>query len=89
MTTYSDPATARPDNDNPNVRRVPVALIVAAWLFVGIPLVWGVSQTFIKSLDLFRSPQAQAGTGSAPAPAPTAPDQAAQPTTTPATVPST
>ena len=28
--------------------------IVGAWLFVGIPLVWGVSQVFIKSLALFR-----------------------------------
>jgi hypothetical protein len=25
-----------------------------AWLYVGIPLLWGVSQTFIKALDLFK-----------------------------------
>ncbi|MBT2557006.1 hypothetical protein J7E24_04360 [Hymenobacter sp. ISL-91] len=25
-----------------------------AWAFVGIPLLWGVSQTFIKALDLFK-----------------------------------
>ena len=25
-----------------------------AWLFVGLPLVWGVSQTFIKALALFK-----------------------------------
>ncbi len=25
-----------------------------AWLFVGIPLAWGVSQTFLKALTLFR-----------------------------------
>ena len=31
----------------------PIA-IVGAWLFVGIPLAWGVSQVFIKSLALFR-----------------------------------
>jgi hypothetical protein len=37
-----------------HARQTPAALIVAAWLFVGIPLLWGVSQTFIKSLDLFR-----------------------------------
>jgi len=28
--------------------------LVIAWLFVGIPLVWGVSQTFIKALALFK-----------------------------------
>jgi len=29
------------------------AAVALAWLFVGIPLAWGVSQTFIKSLALF------------------------------------
>ena len=28
--------------------------IVLAWLFVGVPLAWGVSQTFIKALTLFK-----------------------------------
>jgi hypothetical protein len=27
---------------------------VLAWLFVGAPLAWGVSQTFIKALALFK-----------------------------------
>jgi len=27
---------------------------VLAWLFVGLPLAWGVSQTFIKALTLFK-----------------------------------
>lgn len=45
----------RTDTAGAHSRQTPVALIVAAWLFVGIPLLWGVSQTFIKSLDLFRS----------------------------------
>ncbi|MET4105808.1 hypothetical protein [Hymenobacter sp. UYP22] len=27
---------------------------VIAWLYVGIPLLWGVSQTFIKALALFK-----------------------------------
>ena len=27
---------------------------VLAWLFVGIPLAWGVSQTFLKALALFK-----------------------------------
>jgi len=28
--------------------------LVLAWLIVGVPLVWGVSQVVIKSLALFR-----------------------------------
>jgi hypothetical protein len=30
------------------------AKVAVAWLYVGIPLVWGVSQTFVKSLALFK-----------------------------------
>ncbi|MBC6610392.1 hypothetical protein H8B15_05640 [Hymenobacter sp. BT507] len=29
--------------------------LVLAWLFVGVPLLWGISQTFIKALALFNS----------------------------------
>jgi hypothetical protein len=29
------------------------ARVAVAWLVVGIPLLWGVSQTFVKSLALF------------------------------------
>jgi len=29
------------------------AAVAFAWLLVGLPLAWGVSQTFIKSLALF------------------------------------
>jgi hypothetical protein len=29
------------------------ARVAIAWLVVGIPLLWGVSQTFVKSLALF------------------------------------
>lgn len=28
--------------------------LAVAWLFVGIPLIWGVSQTFLKALTLFK-----------------------------------
>jgi hypothetical protein len=28
--------------------------LIIAWLWVGIPLAWGVSQTVIRSLDLFK-----------------------------------
>jgi hypothetical protein len=29
-------------------------LLIVAWLWVGIPLLWGVYQTLIKSLPLFK-----------------------------------
>ncbi len=32
----------------------PVLRLVFAWGIVGIPLLWGVYQTFIKALALFR-----------------------------------
>lgn len=28
--------------------------LILAWIFVGIPAVWGVAQTVMKSLALFR-----------------------------------
>ena len=28
--------------------------LVFSWLFVGLPLAWGVSQTFLKALTLFK-----------------------------------
>ena len=28
-------------------------LLIFAWLFVGVPLAWGVTQTLIKSMALF------------------------------------
>jgi hypothetical protein len=30
-----------------------VGLLIFSWAFVGIPLVWGVTQTIMKSLALF------------------------------------
>jgi hypothetical protein len=30
-----------------------VGLIIFSWLFVGVPLAWGVTQTIIKSMALF------------------------------------
>ncbi len=34
-------------------QRSSAGLLVFAWLYVGIPLAWGVTQTIIKSLALF------------------------------------
>lgn len=38
-------------DNNKKSRFVTVAL---AWLFVGLPLLWGVAQTIVKSLALFQ-----------------------------------
>lgn len=34
--------------------KVPVARLILAWGFVGIPLVWGVYQTVMKAWALFK-----------------------------------
>ena len=48
-------------NPQPNSSPAPTAAdtgsggsAVLAWLVVGLPLAWGVSQTFIKALALFK-----------------------------------
>jgi hypothetical protein len=38
---------------NATARSSPVATLLA-WLAVGLPLAWGVSQTIVKSMALFR-----------------------------------
>lgn len=67
------------------------ALIAAAWLLVGVPLIWGVSQTFLKSMDLFRATtnadaaRIDRATATAPTAAPNAPPlPAPEPQPTPA-----
>ena len=48
---------------SPPGQRTPPLLVAVAWLVVGIPAAWGVSQTVMRSLDLFRSqPAAPAAT---------------------------
>ena len=32
----------------------PGGSVAMAWLYVGVPLLWGVSQTFLKALTLFK-----------------------------------
>jgi len=34
--------------------RSPWPMRLAAWLFVGIPLAWGVAQVAVKSVSIFR-----------------------------------
>jgi hypothetical protein len=50
----------------PGERRTSPLALAAAWIVVAIPLAWGVSQTVVKSIPLFR---ASAPRGAAPTPA--------------------
>jgi hypothetical protein len=34
--------------------KVPVVRLILAWGFVGVPLVWGVYQTAVKVITLFK-----------------------------------
>jgi hypothetical protein len=47
--------TSMPRSNEPreNDRPSSAGLLIFAWLFVGIPLAWGVVQTLIKSMALF------------------------------------
>jgi len=37
-------------------KKSPAALILLAWLFVGIPLTWGVYNTVRNSMKVFKAP---------------------------------
>jgi hypothetical protein len=49
-------------NATPAPHRTSPLLLIVAWLVVGIPAAWGVSQTVMRSLDLFKSPPPTAPT---------------------------
>jgi hypothetical protein len=53
-----------------DVHHTPAILIIIAWLFVGIPAAWGVKQTFMRSLELFRAHPAPAAVVIPPTAAP-------------------
>jgi hypothetical protein len=42
------------DDGSANQKSSSVGLLIFAWLFVGVPLAWGVTQTLIKSMALFQ-----------------------------------
>jgi hypothetical protein len=42
------------DANPPSPRPTPMAVVLAAWLFVGAPLVWGILQTMKKAVALFQ-----------------------------------
>jgi hypothetical protein len=44
------------EDRTPAPRRTSPLLLIVAWLVVGIPAAWGVSQTVMRSMDLFTSP---------------------------------
>jgi hypothetical protein len=44
-------------------KKSPMALLLLGWIFVGIPLSWGVYKTVMNSTKLFMVPKAQAQTG--------------------------
>jgi hypothetical protein len=43
------------------------AMILAAWVLVGVPLAWGVYNTLLNSMKLFQAPVASVPASSAPA----------------------
>ncbi|MGH9634001.1 MAG: MFS transporter small subunit [Candidatus Angelobacter sp.] len=60
------------------IKKTPVALVALAWLLVGIPWGWGVTELWKNARKLFQSPPA------ATAPANTAPAAPAAPAASPA-----
>jgi hypothetical protein len=44
----------KPNSIAPATEKSASGSTILAWLYVGIPLAWGVSQTFIKALALFK-----------------------------------
>jgi hypothetical protein len=49
-----------------DVRRTPKALVILAWLLVGLPWAWGVDQLWKNAQKLFQSPPPAAAPAAAP-----------------------
>jgi len=49
-----------------NTKKSSGAMILLAWLIVGIPLGWGVYNTLLSSMKLFQAPPAQITTPASP-----------------------
>ena len=45
-----------------NVNKSPAAAVLLAWLLVGVPLGWGVYNTFLNSMKLFQPAPASSHT---------------------------
>ena len=52
-----------------NTKKSSLAMILAAWVLVGVPLAWGVYNTLLNSMKLFQAPAGN----TAPVPASGAP----------------
>jgi hypothetical protein len=49
-----------------NTKKSSAAMILLAWVLVGVPLTWGVYNTLLNSMKLFQAPAATAPASSAP-----------------------
>jgi hypothetical protein len=49
-----------------NTKKSSPAMILLAWVLVGVPLTWGVYNTLLNSMKLFQAPAASAPASSAP-----------------------
>jgi hypothetical protein len=50
-------------------KKTPIALVLLAWLIVGVPWGWGVVQLWKNARQLFQAPAPAAAKPAAPAPA--------------------
>ncbi len=53
-------------SENTSTKKSSPVMILAAWVLVGVPLVWGVYNTFLNTKKLFQAPAASAPASSAP-----------------------
>jgi hypothetical protein len=49
-----------------NTKKSSPAMILAAWVLVGVPLAWGVYNTVLNSMRLFQAPAVSLPASSAP-----------------------
>jgi hypothetical protein len=50
-----------------NTKKSSPAMILAAWVLVGVPLAWGVYNTLLNSMKLFQAPASSVPASAAPA----------------------
>jgi hypothetical protein len=55
-------------SENANTKKSSPAMILAAWVLVGVPLAWGVYNTLLNSMKLFQAPAASTATPASGAP---------------------
>jgi hypothetical protein len=51
-----------------NTKKSSAAMILLAWVLVGVPLTWGVYNTLLNSMKLFRAPAAPVAAPASSAP---------------------